>query len=157
MHPLLAGFLLAWHLPSSRNIAQVLWLLHGSRSQIYTAFHAQSEQLANHFVSYLFENYQDSRHVRRVASWVGLIVLGIKELDDDAYIPRDRQLRFTYNGRSFKGRFNHHAGAGSGSLRGGIEIVEVLPGRGSPEGQVARSITNLDEAAAFYDNPRRGL
>jgi hypothetical protein len=115
---------------------------------------AGPDRLADHFVNYLFDTYKGSRHVRRVASWVGLIVKGIDKLNVNPYIPRDRQLRFDYNGRTFKAKFNHHAGA---SRRGGIDIIEILPGRGSPEGKVARSITNLDEAAAFYDSPSKGL
>jgi hypothetical protein len=112
------------------------------------------ERLADHFVNYLFDTYRGSKHVRRVASWVGFIVKGIVKLDASPYIPRDRQLRFHYNGRTFKAKFNHHAG---GSQRGGIEIVEILPGRGSPEGGVNRTIKDLGEAAAFYDNPGQGL
>lgn len=115
---------------------------------------AGPERLADHFVNYLFDTYKGSRHVRRVASWVGLIVKGIEKLKVNPYIPRDRQLRFDYNGRTFKAKFNHNAG---GSRRGGIEIIEILPGRGSPEGKISRSITNLDEAAAFYDHPNKGL
>lgn len=38
---------------------------------------------------------------------------------------RQRQVRFAYAERNFKARYSHTAGA-----RGGIEIVEVLPGRG---------------------------
>jgi len=109
---------------------------------------ATPERIADYFVSYLFAKYPDNRHVRRVASWVGLIVLGIEKLDGHRYVPRNRQLRFEYRGRSFKARFNHKAGS-----RGGIEIVEILPGRGAPEGKLMRSITNLDEAADFYDDP----
>jgi hypothetical protein len=115
---------------------------------------AGPDRLADHFVNYLFDTYKGSRHVRRVASWVGLIVKGIEKLNGNLYIPRDRQLRFDYKGRTFKAKFNHRAG---GSQRGGIEIVEILPGRGSPEGKAVRSITNLDEAAAFYDSPNKGL
>ena len=109
---------------------------------------ASPERIADHFVNYLFAKYPDDKHVRRVASWVGLIVLGIERLDDHRYVPRNRQLRFEYRGRSYKARFNHRIGS-----RGGIQIVEILPGRGSPEGQVVRSITNLEEAADFYDDP----
>ncbi len=109
---------------------------------------ASAERLADHFINYLFAEKADNRHVRRVASWVGLIVLGIEKLTGSRYVPRTRQLRFDYDKRSFKAKFNHSAGA-----RGGIEIVEIVDGRGSPEGQTICSITNLEEAAAFYDNP----
>ena len=111
------------------------------------------ELIADYFVTYLFKKYPDNKHVRRVASWVGLLVLGIDKLADRRYIPRTRQLRFDYNGRSFKAKFNHRANANKGFSRGGIDIVEIIDGRGAPEGETICSITNLHEAAAFYDNP----
>jgi len=115
---------------------------------------ATAEALADHFVNYLFAKYPDHRHVRRVASWVGLIVLGIEKLAGGRYVPRSRQLHFDYNSKSYKATFNHNAG---GSRRGGIDIVEILSGRGSPEGPTVHSITNLQEASAFYDNPTKYL
>jgi len=111
---------------------------------------ATPERIADYFVSYLFTEYPDNKHVRRVASWVGLIVLGIEKLTGHRYIPRNRQLRFEYDGRSFMAKFNHKAGP-----RGGIDIVEIVAGRGSPEGATVCSITNLEEAATFYDDPAR--
>lgn len=108
------------------------------------------ERIADHFIAYLFDEYPHNNHVRRVSSWVGLIVLGIEKLADRRYIPRSRQLRFEYDGRSFKAKFNHRAGP-----RGGIDIVEIDEGRGSPEGRTICSITNLIEAAYFYDTPER--
>ncbi len=86
--------------------------------------------------------------MRRVASWVGLIVLGIEKLTGSRKIPRTRQLRFEYAGRSFKAKYNHKTGP-----RGGIDIVEIVSGRGSPEGRTVASIKNLEEAARFYDDP----
>src|SRR5208282_4959614 len=99
-----------------------------------------------------FTEYPGNMHVRRVSSWVGLIVLGIEKLADRRYIPRNRQLRFEYDGRSFKAKFNHHSGP-----RGGIDIVQIIAGRGSPEGKTVCSIQNLKEAASFYNNPARML
>ena len=108
---------------------------------------ASPERLADHFVAYLFDEYRGSRHVRRVASWVGLIVMGIQRAaGNDWKIPRNRQLHFSYHGRLFKAKFNHRAGA-----RGGIEIVEVLDGRGSPEGERVALIKSLCEAEDFYN------
>jgi hypothetical protein len=109
---------------------------------------ASAELLTNHFVNYLFDEYQGSRHVRRVASWVGLIVLGIQRAaGNDWKIPRNRQLRFEFQGRSFKAKYNHRTGS-----RRGIEIVEVLDGRGSPEGRSVTTIANLREAEDFYNS-----
>src|SRR5438309_5782174 len=104
---------------------------------------ASAERLADHFINYLFAEKADSRHVRRVASWVGLIVLGIEKLAGSRYVPRRRQFRFEYSGKSYKAKFNHKAGP-----RGGIDILEIGDGRGSPEVQIIHSITNLQEAAA---------
>jgi len=115
---------------------------------------ASPEFLANHFITYLFEKYPRNKHVRRVASWVGLILLGIEKIATRNWIPQDRQLRFDYGGRSFKARFNHKAG---GKLRGGIDIVEVLPGRGAPEGKTVKSITSLKDAEKFYKSPSSKL
>ena len=106
-----------------------------------------AEKLADYFVSYLFTKYKGTRHVRRIASWVGLIVLGIDKLSDqDWAIPRSRQLEFKYAGRRFKAKYNHLV-----KPRGGIDIVEVLPGKGSPEGKTVVSIPDLDQAENFYN------
>ena len=108
---------------------------------------ASAELLADHFINYLYDEYRGSRHVRRVASWVGLVVLGIQRAaGNDWKVPRNRQMRFVFQGRSFKAKYNHQTGS-----RGGIEIVEVLEGRGSPEGRSVTSIANLHEAEDFYN------
>ncbi len=109
---------------------------------------ATAEGIAGYFVGFLVEKFPRRRHVRRVASWVGFIVLGIKKLTVNYRILHTRQLRFDYAGRSFKAKFNHEAGP-----RGGIDIVEIVPGKRSPEGAIICSITNLEEAANFYDAP----
>lgn len=111
-----------------------------------------AERLADHFTAYLFKRYTNNQHVRRVASWVGLIVLGIEKLADKRHIPRSRQLHFEYKGKLYKGKFNHHAGK-----RGGIEIVEIGTGKGQPELGTICTITNLAEAAAFYDKPSKSF
>jgi len=78
---------------------------------------------------------------------VGLVILGIgRAVGKNWQIPRSRQLRFKFAGRQFKAKYNHKAGP-----RGGIEIVEELAGRGSPEGETVATITNLSEAEDFYN------
>lgn len=109
---------------------------------------ANPEAIADYFVDYLFAEYPDNRHVRRVASWVGLIALGINKLTGIRFVPRARQLPFDYHGRSFKAEYNHKAGP-----FGGIDIVEIVADNGSPEGRTVHSIRNLAAAAAFYDDP----
>jgi hypothetical protein len=112
-----------------------------------------AELLANAFVSYLFDKYRGSRHVRRIASWIGFIIKAIEHLPNVSFSRRhSRQLGFEYGGRAFKARYNHKAGA-----RGGIEIVEVLPGRGAPEGKVAVSIGSLSDAEDVYSSLRTRL
>jgi len=52
---------------------------------------------------------------------------------------------FDYKSRQFKVKYNHETGA-----RGGLDIVEVLHGRGAPEGGVVVQVTNLAEAEDCY-------
>lgn len=112
-----------------------------------------ADQVADYFINYLFDQYRGVRHVRRVASWIGLIVLGVERVAGQEWaVPRSRQLEFRLNGRRFKAKYNHRTGA-----RGGIELVEVLPGRGSPEGRTVVTITSLTEAEAFYTGSERVL
>ena len=112
-----------------------------------------AERVADHFVNYLFDTYRGSRHVRRVAAWVGFVVRAIERVSPDGFRQsRERQLVFTYGGRSFKVRYNHKAGS-----RGGIEVVEVLPGRGAPDGAVVAQATKLTEAEALYHDLDRRL
>jgi hypothetical protein len=67
-------------------------------------------------------------------------------------IRRSRQIGFRYQKHDFKIRYSHSA-----SRRGGIEIVEVLSGRGAPEGTVVLTVTNLLEAEQAYRNLRTDL
>ncbi len=112
-----------------------------------------AERLADHFVSYLFDEFQGSRHVRRVATWIGFLLKAVENLPGaELRQSRLRQVAFDYKGRRFKARYNHQAGR-----RGGIEFVEVLPGRGQPEGDVAVQVTSLDEAESVYRDLRKRL
>jgi hypothetical protein len=52
---------------------------------------------------------------------------------------------FDYNERQFKAKYNHKTGP-----RGGIEIIEVLHGRGAPEGNSVLQVTNLADAEDCY-------
>ena len=105
-----------------------------------------AEQLANHFVSYLFDRYKGSRHVRRVASWIGFIIKAVEKIVGPTLSQnRQRQIIFDYRKRQFKAKYNHKAGP-----RGGIEIVEVLPGRGVPEGKAVIQVKNLADAEDCY-------
>jgi len=104
--------------------------------------------MADAFVNYLYDNYRGARHVRRVAAWFGLIVMGIAKVKEEWRIPSSRQLMFDTKGRRYKVKYNHRL-----KPRGGIEIVEISKDRRPTEiGRVA-SFTNLLEAAKFYDKP----
>ena len=111
------------------------------------------DQVANHFVNYLFDQYQGSRHVRRVASWIGMILKGIERAGAaNIRFHRSRQLTFEYKGQKFKARYNH-----SIPSRGGIEILEVLSGRGTPDGNLVYRAGNLKDAEDIYLNLSRFL
>jgi hypothetical protein len=105
------------------------------------------ELIADYFISYLYQNYQGNRHVRRVASWVGFVILALTRVKGvkNIHLRRTRQLEFEYDGCKFKVKFNHGIGG-----RGGIEIVEFLAGRGAPEGNRVLEIRTLLEAENTY-------
>jgi hypothetical protein len=107
-----------------------------------------TERVADHFVNYLFDHYQGSRHVRRVSTWIGFILKAIdKVAGNSLQMSRTRQIIFDYQNHRFKARFSHQVGA-----RGGIQIVEVLAGRGAPEGGTALTIRSLSEAEDAYNS-----
>jgi hypothetical protein len=108
-----------------------------------------ADRMADVFVNYLYDEYQGSRHVRRVASWLGLLILGVEKIKGKWWIPRSRQLFFEADGHRYKAKYNHALGG-----RGGIEIVEIAEGRGAPEIGVVMAIASLDDAARFYAHPR---
>ena len=113
----------------------------------------QAERFADQFVAYLFDEYKGARHVCRVASWIGFIITAIERIAGPTLAHnRTRQVTFEYRGHRFKARYHHESGP-----RGGIQIVEVLPGRGAPEGRVAVEITSLSEAELAYTTLARQL
>ncbi|MEX2220118.1 MAG: hypothetical protein WD749_15315 [Phycisphaerales bacterium] len=114
---------------------------------------AAADRLADHFVNYLFDDYQGSRHVRRIASWMGFVLCGIRRVPGVIWkVGRKRQLVFQVGARRFKAKYDHQVGT-----RGGIRIVEVLPLQGQPEGVTVTTITSLREAERFYRGARRLL
>src|SRR5262245_30435608 len=114
------------------------------------ATRGRTERLADYFVAYLFDNYRGTRHVRRVATWIGFLLKAIERLPGASFSrSRKRQLTFSYRGRRLKVRYEHSVGS-----RGGIQFVEVLPGRGAPEGAVALNVKNLADAENTYRDLR---
>ena len=113
----------------------------------------QAELLADYFVTYLFDKYKGTKHVRRVATWIGFLLKAVEKLPGVSFTrQRSRQVMFEYRGRRFKVRYNHKVGA-----RGGIQFVEVLPGAGAPEGSVALDIGSLAEAETAYLGLQKAL
>ena len=104
------------------------------------------DRVADHFVNYLFDQYHGSMHVRRVSSWIGMILKGIERAGaTNIKFHRSRQLTFEYRDQRFKARYNHQI-----RNRGGIEIVEVLSGRGTPDGKLVYQAGNLRDAEDIY-------
>jgi hypothetical protein len=106
-----------------------------------------ADHMAETFLNYLFKNMADARHVRRVASWLGLLILGVEKIKDRWWISHTRQLCFEVSGRRYKAKFEHKPRPGS------IQFVEIEPKRGQPEIRVARTITDLKSAAEFFKSP----
>jgi hypothetical protein len=108
-----------------------------------------ASRIADHFSNYLFHGYTGhDRHVQRVSTWLGFLILGIAKLNVTWRPFRMRQLIFERNGKRYKARYNHKI-----RPRGGIEFVEVAKSPGSPDIAVVAIIASLDDAAGFYDNP----
>lgn len=112
-----------------------------------------AELLADHFVNYLFDEYQGSLHVRRVTTWIGFLLKAVEKISGAEFTRnRVRQVLFDYKGRRFKVRFNHKVGR-----RGGIEFVEIRPGRGQPDGDIAVEVASLKDAETVYRDLRKQL
>ncbi len=103
--------------------------------------------IAGVYVNYLFQKYPHNRHVRRVASWVGFVVMAVKRTKGITHLDkaRSRQLAFEYENRKFKVKYGHDVGE-----RGGIEVVEILPQQGSPKGKQVMKIEDLKGAERAY-------
>ncbi len=108
-----------------------------------------AERMTEVYLAYLFENYPDNRHIRRIAGWLGLLILGIEELKDRWWISHERQLCFEVNGTRYKAKYDHKI-----RPRGGISFVEIEAKPGQPEVQVRKNIPDLGSAEAFYLKPR---
>jgi len=108
-----------------------------------------ASRLADHFSDYLFHQYTgNARHVQRVATWLGFLILGIEKLNVAWRPVRKRQLIFERKGKRYKARYNHRI-----KPRGGVEFVEVAKTPGSPDIAVVVTIASIKDAADFYDDP----
>jgi hypothetical protein len=108
-----------------------------------------ADRMTELFLAYLFKNRANDRHVRRVASWLGLLILGVEKIKDKWWLSHSRQLCFEIGSKRYKARFDHKIGQ-----RGGIEFVEIAKTQGQPDIRVARQISDLASAAAFFRRPK---
>ncbi|HEY0283446.1 MAG TPA: hypothetical protein VGC27_12580 [Rhizomicrobium sp.] len=108
-----------------------------------------AERMAEISLAKLFRHRVDSEHLRRVASWLGLLILGVEKIKDRWWVSHSKQLCFEFDGRRFEARYNHRI-----EPHGGIEIVEVEPKSGKSDISVAKVIANLKDAAKFFRSPR---
>lgn len=98
---------------------------------------APAERLTRHFLDYLYAQYPRSRHIKRLAASVGPAIWKITNVTGRVpTLSRTRQLRFSYRGRTFKGRYSHHDG-------GKLELVETV---GVQDGPVVATVRGLDDA-----------
>ena len=95
----------------------------------------KEEQLTIRFLDYLYGNYGDARHIKRMAPSIGPIIWKLYQIAPLS-LNRIRQIRFNYQGHQFKGRYSHHN-------RGLIEIVESIRRR---DGRTVCRVRNLTEA-----------
>lgn len=105
------------------------------------------DYVAQHFVNYMFDN-ATTRHVQRVASWIGLLVLAIKARRDEWKFWHNRQLVYRVDETWYKVRYSHTVGT-----RGGVQIVEMLDSK--TDGDVVRELTTLEDVEEFYLSSRR--
>jgi hypothetical protein len=103
-----------------------------------------AERMADEFLNYLFDEYEGSRHVRRVASWLGMMLLTIERIKDQWWVTR-RQLLFERGERRFKVKYNHTLGK-----RGGIEIIEIGKTPGQPEIRSVAALAKLTDVELLY-------
>jgi hypothetical protein len=88
-----------------------------------------ASRIADHFSNYLFNEYDgNARHVQRVSTWLGLLILGVEKLDVTWRLSQKRQLVFERKGKRYKARYRHTI-----KPRGGIEFVEIEKSQGSPD------------------------
>lgn len=95
----------------------------------------KEERFTIRFLDYLYTNYGDARHIKRMAPSIGPVIWKIYRIAQPS-LNRIRQVRFNYRNRVFKGRYSHHHG-------GSLEIVEVI---GRRDGKSVCRIKNLTEA-----------
>jgi hypothetical protein len=108
------------------------------------------ERLAGHFIDSALKAHPDRRGAWQLASWAGLVILGIEKLKGSVWkLSGGHQLRFEYEGRCFDVQFVPELSSEGGR----IEIAEILPGPEGGEERLAATIASLSEAESFYREP----
>jgi len=93
------------------------------------------ERFTIRFLDYLYDNYRNERHIKRMAPSIGPIIWKIFQISHPS-LNRVRQIRFSYRDHVFKARYSHHN-------NGMLEIVEVV---GRRDRRTVCRIRNLTEA-----------
>ena len=93
------------------------------------------ERFTMRFLDYLYDNYRDQRHIKRMAPSIGPVIWKIFQISHPS-LNRVRQIKFNYRSHRFKCRYSHHE-------RGRFEIVEQI---GRRDGRTVCIVRNLTEA-----------
>ncbi len=101
------------------------------------------EKMVELMVTYLVRQYPKKIHVHRVAAWLGYISGGIEKVATRLERKYVRQFDFMVHGVWYRLHFAHKAGP-----RGGMVIDDCL-------GERVVTITCLDDARRFYDDPHQ--
>jgi hypothetical protein len=95
------------------------------------------EMLSNHFLGVLSGK---SRHVQRVASWLGLVLVGLKNMRaTDVRTYYKQRLRFCYRGKEYVLHYRHDLGG-----RGGLALYDKATSR------VVFEMCSMEDAERFY-------
>lgn len=95
----------------------------------------KEEQFTMRFLDYLYRNYGNARHIKRLAPSIGPIIWKLYQIAPLS-LNRTRQIRFNYQQYKFKARYSHRDG-------GRLEIVETI---GRRDGRTVCMVRNLTEA-----------
>lgn len=116
-------------------------------------FEWDEDALCQRFVSVICDTprFRESRKIRQILPWVGLVIAGVRRCCHDIAPYQKRQLSFWCGQRRFKAKFVH------AGLRSGIRIVEMLFGPGNPLGGEMFFIGSLSDAERFYNESDRIL
>ena len=108
-----------------------------------------AERMAEVYLAKIFPDQADNPHMRQVASWLGVLMLGVEKIKDKWWVSHNKQLCFEFDGRRFKAQYNDRL-----EPHGGIEIIEVEAKTGQSDIGIAKVISNLKDAMKFFRSPK---